>query len=101
MTEKVPHIALTILDFQNIYFQKLLKQNRLVEAEIIAQAACSNSCLEMIESEIVGFETSMLRDAMSDTKLKKIAILILKKLGPQQKLFDNELLSLFAQYYND
>lgn len=45
LTEKAPHIALTILDFQNTYFQKLIKQNRLAEAEIIAQASCSGSCL--------------------------------------------------------
>lgn len=55
----------------------------------------------MIESEVVGFETSMLRDAMSDPKLKKITVLILKKLEPDQKLFDHELLSLFALNYGN
>lgn len=45
-----PYIILTIFDYKPIFFQNLIKDGMITEAEVIAKSISCDICVEMIDS---------------------------------------------------
>ncbi|MCP5378734.1 MAG: ankyrin repeat domain-containing protein [Rickettsiaceae bacterium] len=96
--EKHPEIIMLILEHQPLYFQQLIKQERVEEAEIIAESIHISSLTELLEGILVGQESSILQAIMANRKFKPLVHIALTKL---KKISTDNLLHLFATNYTD
>jgi ankyrin repeat protein len=98
IAEKVPDIIISIFDHQPLFLQNLIKMGLIEEAEIIARSMNSQTFAEILDGDLIGNESSILREVLSNRALKLITLVTLNKL---ERLTDPELLHLFATNYTD